>query len=203
MPLCPILRFNMWAKHKQQSGFTIVELLIVIVVIGILAAITIVAYNGIQTRARTTSITSAAQQIQKLLLAYKNTYGTYPTGGGGFCLTADNSCTNFAGSVVTSDNSSLLAELRKVGNPPQSIPHFDPSFYGLYYDNYDPRTYNHNRIPVLLMYWLPPNQTCSLGDTTVSVASSGAYAGEPNPFITSTTGYTTSDSSRTACWVSI
>jgi prepilin-type N-terminal cleavage/methylation domain-containing protein len=37
---------------KKQTGFTIVELLIVIVVIGILAAITIVAYNGIQDRAR-------------------------------------------------------------------------------------------------------------------------------------------------------
>lgn len=36
--------------HNRQ-GFTIVELLIVIVVIAILAAITVVAYNGIQTRA--------------------------------------------------------------------------------------------------------------------------------------------------------
>ena len=35
----------------RQPGFTIVELLIVIVVIGILAAITIVAYNGISQRA--------------------------------------------------------------------------------------------------------------------------------------------------------
>lgn len=39
-------------KIGKQPGFTIVELLIVIVVIGILAAITIVAYNGIQDRAR-------------------------------------------------------------------------------------------------------------------------------------------------------
>jgi prepilin-type N-terminal cleavage/methylation domain-containing protein len=38
--------------HQYRSGFTIVELLIVIVVVGILAAITIVAYNGIQDRAR-------------------------------------------------------------------------------------------------------------------------------------------------------
>jgi len=37
---------------KTTSGFTIVELLIVIVVIGILAAITIVAYNGVQARSR-------------------------------------------------------------------------------------------------------------------------------------------------------
>jgi prepilin-type N-terminal cleavage/methylation domain-containing protein len=36
----------------NSSGFTIVELLIVIVVIGILAAISIVAYNGMQARAR-------------------------------------------------------------------------------------------------------------------------------------------------------
>lgn len=35
----------------QEDGFTIVELLIVIVVIGILAAISIVAYNGVQARA--------------------------------------------------------------------------------------------------------------------------------------------------------
>lgn len=36
---------------RKQTGFTIVELLIVIVVIGVLAAITVVAYNGIQQRA--------------------------------------------------------------------------------------------------------------------------------------------------------
>ena len=39
-------------SFRISKGFTIVELLIVIVVIGILAAITIVAYNGIQERTR-------------------------------------------------------------------------------------------------------------------------------------------------------
>lgn len=58
----------MRAKQKQQFGFTIVELLIVIVIIGILASITIVAYSGIQSRAKMTSLVTdlrgAATQIK-------------------------------------------------------------------------------------------------------------------------------------------
>lgn len=42
--------------RARRGGFTIVELLIVIVVIGILAAISIVAYNGIQNRSNDTVI---------------------------------------------------------------------------------------------------------------------------------------------------
>lgn len=53
-----------WAK-QTKSGFTIVELLIVVVVIAILAAITIVAYNGINERARASGAASYASQIKK------------------------------------------------------------------------------------------------------------------------------------------
>ena len=42
--------------YTKSRGFTIVELLIVIVVIAILAAITVVAYNGIQNRERMMSL---------------------------------------------------------------------------------------------------------------------------------------------------
>jgi prepilin-type N-terminal cleavage/methylation domain-containing protein len=59
----------MTSQNKQ--GFTIVELLIVIVVIGILAAITIVAYNGIQDRARTSAVSSALSQAAKKLAVYQ------------------------------------------------------------------------------------------------------------------------------------
>jgi prepilin-type N-terminal cleavage/methylation domain-containing protein len=49
--------------NTRVSGFTIVELLVVIVVIGILAAISIVAYNGISDRARLAKINSDITMI--------------------------------------------------------------------------------------------------------------------------------------------
>ena len=62
----------------HDNGFTIVELLIVIVVIAILAAITVTAYNGIQERARTTTVNSDLAAIQKAMLLYRAHYGTLP-----------------------------------------------------------------------------------------------------------------------------
>jgi len=69
-------------KHTKtnRQGFTIVELLIVIVVIGILAAITIVAYNGVQNRANAAAAQSATSQSTKKVLAYAIENGdSYPT----------------------------------------------------------------------------------------------------------------------------
>jgi prepilin-type N-terminal cleavage/methylation domain-containing protein len=51
--------------EKKRSGFTIVELLIVIVVIAILAALTFVAFNGLQNRARVAQVSSGLTQAQK------------------------------------------------------------------------------------------------------------------------------------------
>lgn len=54
---------------KIKSGFTIVELLIVIVVIAILAAISVVAYNGIQDRSKTAQANSDLNSLYKAILA--------------------------------------------------------------------------------------------------------------------------------------
>lgn len=70
---------TVWAK---QRGFTIVELLIVIVVIGILAAITIVAYNGIQTRAKDTQIKDTAAKVAKAIQIWAVNHDQLPAGSG-------------------------------------------------------------------------------------------------------------------------
>ena len=70
-------------KHynKKQSAFTIVELLIVIVVIAILAAITAVAYNGIQNRANDSTIQSDLNAFAKQIQLKAADTGEYPAGG--------------------------------------------------------------------------------------------------------------------------
>ena len=64
--------------RKSTRGFTIVELLIVIVVIAILAAISVVAYTGIQERARRSHLLSDITVIKKAMEIYKVSYNDYP-----------------------------------------------------------------------------------------------------------------------------
>src|SRR5436190_20369463 len=64
---------------KNNRGFTIVELLIVIVVIGILAALVIVTYNGIQQKARDTERKTDIKALQGHFEAYWADNAKYPT----------------------------------------------------------------------------------------------------------------------------
>lgn len=74
------MSFNNIKSKAQEQGFTIVELLIVVVVIAILAAITIVSYNGITNRANGSAATAMAATVQKKaeFFASDSTNGKYP-----------------------------------------------------------------------------------------------------------------------------
>jgi len=65
-------------KHRR-SGFTIVELLIVIVVIGILAAVTIIAFNGIAKKASVTLVQDSLKKAHSLMLTANTETQTYGT----------------------------------------------------------------------------------------------------------------------------
>ncbi len=64
--------------RTKQKGFTIVELLIVIVIIGILAAIVIVAYNGITNQANDTAVQNDLASAAKAFELYRVDTGSYP-----------------------------------------------------------------------------------------------------------------------------
>lgn len=65
-------------KKSSQKGFTIVELLIVIVVIGILAALVLNTFAGVQRRARDTQRRTDVNSIATNLEVYYNDNGGYP-----------------------------------------------------------------------------------------------------------------------------
>jgi prepilin-type N-terminal cleavage/methylation domain-containing protein len=173
-------------KHKQH-GFTIVELLIVIVVIAILAAITIVAYNGIQQRANNTSRISNASSAVKILSSYIAAYGKYPTSGAyidsciGNGFAANNTqCWDLTDGSPTSRDATLNdTELVKIGSlPNNTTPQVQISAWkalGPVY-SYDPaRTVNGITSPLLVRYFLDgANQECRLSNI-VTTANGTAY----------------------------
>lgn len=67
------------AGRSSNRGFTIVELMIVIIVIAILAAITIVAYTGVQSRARITAAQSEVRQLGQTMQIYQARHGSLPS----------------------------------------------------------------------------------------------------------------------------
>jgi prepilin-type N-terminal cleavage/methylation domain-containing protein len=69
----------MFSLKNKSKGFTIVELLIVIVVIGILATLVIVTFTGIQQKARNSQRQTDINAVDSHVEAFYAQYGFYPT----------------------------------------------------------------------------------------------------------------------------
>jgi len=123
----------MHKRFVKSGGFTIVELLIVIVVIGILAAIVIVAFNGVQQRAGNSSRLTELRGWEKHYKAYAAQEGKYPElpaaqMGQNFCIGTGfpdqngdglGDCRDLGTDATRhSENPTLIAELKKVGTLP-------------------------------------------------------------------------------------
>ena len=66
-------------ETKQDKGFTLVELLIVIVILGILATVTVFAVTGITTRGKASACKADLKTIQTAEEAYNANTGDYGT----------------------------------------------------------------------------------------------------------------------------
>jgi len=161
----------MFKNVSGSRGFTIVELLIVIVVIAILAAISITAYNGIQQRARNTQVVAGVNTYYKALLQYKTINSTYPIHSG--CLGANypsNGCWFNGSTVSIGVNNSLDTALAEFvpSKPtlatsvfPIGISNYERA--GLYY-RYNEPTYG----DVFFWYLQGINQNCGLNGAVLS-----------------------------------
>jgi prepilin-type N-terminal cleavage/methylation domain-containing protein len=70
--------------HNKKSGFTIIELLVVVAIIGTLASIIMVSVESARSKARDTARKTALSQIQVALELYRNDHGTFQVAGAGW-----------------------------------------------------------------------------------------------------------------------
>ncbi len=165
-------------------------------VIAILAAITIVSYNGITQRANNTATVDAAAKVYRMVLAYIALNNAYPkTTNGNACVTIDTGC--FGTSVIATDTT-FNNNMATIGTVPRTAPKTSDTHYGIYFLYEPDLTFNGASLPMRLSYFLDgANQPCKLDNVT-----NYAYPAMNS----STTGYTTnniSGSGKTLCWVSI
>lgn len=118
--------------NKKAYGFTIVELLIVIVVIGILGSITVVAFRGVQNRALNTARHQEVMAWHKLIQTYIIEQNKLPpVADGSYCLgtgfpdgdgVAGGECRDYNAYWTTTyhetDATALMNELKKAGSLP-------------------------------------------------------------------------------------
>lgn len=112
--------------RKSTSGFTIVELIIVIAVIGIIASIAIVSYSGIRTQTLNAERVAELLEWKTTFAKYKAANGSYPTmPNGGYCLGTgfpDGKCRNYTASTnvyYESDSIALMDALADY-DPPEA-----------------------------------------------------------------------------------
>ena len=186
---------------KKANAFTIVELLIVIVVIAILAAISIVAYTGIQQRANNTAIINAVSQSIKAIHAYVADKDTYPyslaSGERVICITTASSCQGSSGNAIASD-SGFVTRMNTIGTLPLSVPNTSTTKNGVIYQYNSVYTFKGESQPLRIVYWLNGiGQNCGVSN----VLGSDVLAANA-----STTGYTVANqdaSGKTRCVVSV
>lgn len=167
---------------KNISGFTIVELLIVIVVIAILAAITIVSYNGIQARAYNSSVAAQVNALERAFRAYKAANGSFPPFGSGCIGTASdfpavtgfaaNECVSGGYGTLNTTLTNQLSTYARISSGSLKPVAYDATtvYRGVYVVSQNPTAND-----VYFEYMLPGDTTCPKGTKRIENANTFCY----------------------------
>ena len=66
------------AQHTAKNGFTLLELLIVIVIIAVLMSLILPALSGVRRRANIVAVQTEMKQIEQALTTFENRFGNLP-----------------------------------------------------------------------------------------------------------------------------
>ncbi len=103
-------------RRRDQSGFTLIELMIVVAIIGILAAIALPAYQDYTKRAKLTEVILAASGCRASVSEIYQASSSNPwPGAGSFgCEIASGSGSKYVTSVVTDTTGKITATARNI-----------------------------------------------------------------------------------------
>lgn len=95
----------------MQKGFTLIELMIVVAIIGILAAVAIPAYQDYTVRAKVTEVISMAAGAKTSISEYYLSEGAMPATSGEAGVSTDTSVSDYVSAISYSSTSSTEASV--------------------------------------------------------------------------------------------